>query len=228
MNRNHKSASSTRQALHHNDSLKTPKDTVREIMHLNAPMTSKDRWTEGDLEVRFPGWSGVFLDQVLTAAEGILEAEMVTIPDVLRRSVTRIGQVPLPRIDTITDIDTTTHTATDHRTTLPTIPEATTDRRITVVRTTNILDPTTGARTTTRVLMTRESDETIITEVIPVNTRPKVGIIRIATETVILPRDTEIRRAHRSWVRHTTVRGTERTKGPWTATAIKDDSVCFY
>lgn len=63
---------------------------VQETLHHNA--TSKDRWMVEDLEARFPGWIVLILLPVLTAVEGIPEAEMVTILGDLRHSFTRRGQ----------------------------------------------------------------------------------------------------------------------------------------
>lgn len=174
------SAPNTSQAISLKDYLQTPKNMVQETLHHSA--TSKDRWMVEGLEARFPGWIVLILLPILTAVEGIPEAEMVTILGDLRHSVTQRGQVALPKTGTTTVTDTTIHTATDHLTTLPTILDHTTDRRTTVAPTTNILDRTRGAPTIiTHVLTTRGSDETIITEVIPVTIRPKVDITRIVT-----------------------------------------------
>ena len=169
---------------------------AQEITCHSAPLTSKDPWKEGVLEVRFPGWTGLIQDPVLTVEEGILEAGMGMTLDVLHRSVTQIGQVAPLRTDTTTD--TTTLTVTDRRTILRTIPDLTTDLRITVVTTTNMLGPTTRAPTIIRAHTTRKSDETNITEAIPVNSRLKVVITRIVTGTVILRRDMEIHQAHQN------------------------------
>lgn len=174
------SAPNTSQAISLKDYLQNNKNMVQETLYHNA--TSKDLWMVGGLEARFPGWIALFLPP---AAEGIPEAEMVTILGDLRRSVTRRGQVALPKTGTTTVTDTTIHTATGHHITLPTIPDHTTDPRITVAPTTNILDRTRGAPTITHALTTRGSDGTIITEVIPVTIRPKVGITRIVTGPAI-------------------------------------------
>ena len=102
--------------------------------------------------------------------------------------------------DTTTVTGTTTHTATGPRITPPTIPELTTDHRITVDPTTSTLDRlTTGTRITTPDLTRKvEIGETTITEVAPGITRLKVGTTRTAIGTAIRRRDMEICRALRS------------------------------
>lgn len=127
--------------------------------------------------------------------------------------------------DMTTVTDTTTHTATDLRTTPPTIPDLTTDLRITVGHTTNTLDPTTGVPTTTRAPTRREIGETTITEVALGITRLKVGTTRTAIGTAIRLRATEIRRAHPSLVLRMRVNDTERTSEAWKLIGRRDDSV---
>ena len=67
-------------------------------MGLNGPVTSKDRWAEGDLVARFPGWTVRIQAPAVIAADGILGAGMVTILGALHRSVTRTaGPLAQPR-----------------------------------------------------------------------------------------------------------------------------------
>lgn len=68
----------------------------------SGPVTLKDRWTEGDLEARFPGWTVRIQVLALIAAEDILEAEIATILGALHRSVTRTGLGVPPRTDHVT------------------------------------------------------------------------------------------------------------------------------
>lgn len=85
---------------------------------------------------------------------------------------------------TTTVTDTTTHTETDRRTTLPSIPDRTTDLRTIVAPTTNTPDLTRGVPITTRVPTRRETEETTITEVAfeiillkVATTRTAIGIV---------------------------------------------------
>ena len=71
-------------------------------MRPSGPVTSKDRWTEGGPEARFPGWTVRIQALVLIAAEGILGAEIATILGGLHPSVTRTGLGAPPRTDHVT------------------------------------------------------------------------------------------------------------------------------
>lgn len=84
------SAHNTSRPLSNSVSPKTPRNTLGS-MRLNGPVTSKDRQMEGDLVARFLGWTARIPAQVRIAAEGILEAEIITILGAHHRLVTRIG-----------------------------------------------------------------------------------------------------------------------------------------
>ena len=66
-------------------------------MRINDPVTSRDLRTEGDLVVRYPGWTVRTVVRALTAADGHLGAETAMIQGALHRSVTRTGLVHPPR-----------------------------------------------------------------------------------------------------------------------------------
>ena len=66
-------------------------------MRINDPVTSSDLWTEGDLVVRYLGWTVRTVVRALTAADGHLGAETAMIQGALHRSVTRTGLVHPPR-----------------------------------------------------------------------------------------------------------------------------------
>lgn len=131
--------------------------------------------------------------------------------------------------DTTTVTDTTIHTATDLPITPPTIPEHTTDPRITVAPTINTRDlPTRGARITTPDLTRKvETEEMTITEVALGIIRLKVGITRTGIGTATQRLVMEIRRARQSPVLHTIAKDMEKRSEALTLTGRKDDSFCF-
>lgn len=131
--------------------------------------------------------------------------------------------------DTTIVTDTTIHTVTDLPITLPTIPEHTTDPRITVAPTTNTRDlPTRGARITTPDLTRKvETGETTITEVALGIIRLKVGTTRTGIGTATQRLVMEIHRVRQSLVLHTIAKDTEKRNEALTLTGRKDDSFWF-
>jgi len=161
--------------------------------------------------------------------DGILEAGMDTIP-VGPRSATRREVVHQTRTDhvtvTTTVTDTTIHIVTGLPIILLTIPEHTTDPRITLAPTTNTRDlPTRGARITTPDPTRKvEIGETTITEVALGIICLKIGTTRIAIGTPIRPLVMEIRRARPSQASQTIARDMEKRNEALRLIERKDDS----
>lgn len=126
---------------------------------------------------------------------------------------------------TTTVTDTTIHIATGLPTLL-TIPEHTTDPRITVAPTTNTRDlPTRGARITTPDPTRKvEIGETTITEVALGIICLKIGTTRTAIVTAIRPLVMEIRRARPSRASQTIAKDMEKRNEALRLIGRKDDS----
>ena len=127
---------------------------------------------------------------------------------------------------TTTVTDTTIHIATGLPITPPTIPEHTTDPRITVAPTTNTRDlPTRGAQITTPDLTRKvEIGETTITEVALGIIHLKVGTTRTGIGTAIQRLVMEIRRARLSPALQTIAKGMEKRNEALRLIGRKDDS----
>lgn len=127
---------------------------------------------------------------------------------------------------TTTVTDTTIHIATGLPITLLTIPEHTTDPRITVAPTTNTRDlPTRGARITTPDPTRKvEIGETTITEVALGIICLKIGTTRTAIGTAIRPLVMEIRRARPSRALQTIAKDMEKRNEASRLIGRKDDS----
>jgi len=127
---------------------------------------------------------------------------------------------------TTTVTDTTIHIVTGLPIILLTIPEHTTDPRITLAPTTNTRDlPTRGARITTPDPTRKvEIGETTITEVALGIICLKIGTTRIAIGTPIRPLVMEIRRARPSQASQTIARDMEKRNEALRLIERKDDS----